>query len=99
MGDQRGAANGLQQPDTNHATHGSTGGADEIARRLSELLDRCKGLQDSASAHSSRFRRDAEALTQEALALDCQIKLLEGDLNSATDRGHMSQQLADKVSD
>eukprot|EP00246_Nothoceros_aenigmaticus_P014077 TRINITY_DN5184_c0_g3_i1.p1 TRINITY_DN5184_c0_g3~~TRINITY_DN5184_c0_g3_i1.p1 ORF type:complete len:168 (-),score=24.50 TRINITY_DN5184_c0_g3_i1:61-564(-) len=95
MGDVRGGANGPLQQQGNHAVHGTEPG--EIAQRVSALVERCKALQDLASSHSSKVRRDAEDLSEEALTLDLEIKQLEADINSASEKDHISQQLVHKI--
>ncbi|KAJ7532297.1 hypothetical protein O6H91_14G081500 [Diphasiastrum complanatum] len=89
-----------------HAANGTVAAADEatdrepeheLESRVQDLLHKCKALQDLASAHSLRVRVEAQALSQQALSLDSQIKRLRKELVSSLQSDEGNHELAEKV--
>ncbi|KAJ7556620.1 hypothetical protein O6H91_05G090400 [Diphasiastrum complanatum] len=72
---------------------------DDLAKQVADLLEKCKRLQDAASAHSSRIRSESQALSQQAVALDSEIKQLHKDLVSSLEKDEINPGLAEKVED
>ncbi|KAJ7296783.1 hypothetical protein O6H91_01G020000 [Diphasiastrum complanatum] len=68
-----------------------------LEKGVAELLDKCKKLHDAASDHSSKVRGEAQALSQQALALDSQIKQLRLELISTLQKDDIAHDQAEKV--
>lgn len=88
------------------ATDGSTadgeskGGTElesSVADRVASLVESCRLLQEAASAHSSRWQHETDALSKQAVTHVNTMKSLQGDVNAASEKDEINQQAAEKV--
>lgn len=68
-----------------------------IRDQVSSLVESCRSLQDAASSHTSRWQRETDTLSQQAVNLVSTMKKLQADVNSANEKDEISQNSAEKV--
>lgn len=91
--------------DREQQVHMGKGGGDEscssleskIPKRVTALVQQAKTLQSAASALSARLRIEEQALSQQALALEKDMKRLRSDVFSALEKEEITPQLAEKL--
>jgi hypothetical protein len=72
----------------------------QAAERVAGLLERCKALQDAATAHAARIKYDSQSLSQQATTLVTEINNVRSFINThAHEKEEMSPRLAEKLED
>lgn len=69
----------------------------EISKLVAALAQQAKALQSAASGLSSRLKVEEQALSQQALALEKDMKRLRSDVLSAVEKEDISSQVAEKL--
>ncbi|CAK9230290.1 unnamed protein product [Sphagnum jensenii] len=64
---------------------------------VSKVLERGRLLQEEASSLTTRWTRDADVLSQQAVALLSDITSLQADINNASEKDEITQPVAQKV--
>nr|XP_024385292.1 transmembrane protein 120 homolog isoform X2 [Physcomitrium patens] len=70
---------------------------ESIADRVASLVESCRLLKDAASAHSTRWQHETDALSKQAVTHVNTLKKLQGDVSSASEKDDINQQTTDKV--
>jgi predicted nucleic acid-binding Zn-ribbon protein len=71
----------------------------DAAEKVAGLLERCKALQDAATAHATRIKYDSQSLSQQATTLVSDINSLRKYINThAHEKDEINHKLAEKVS-
>ena len=83
--------------DVDYKTKDHSCDEDLVMKRVSLLLKHAKALQTSGSALSSRLRIEEQSLSQQAVSLEKEMKIVKSDVTSALEMGKISLQLAEKV--
>lgn len=71
----------------------------QLGKRVSSLVQQSKALQDAASSLSSRIRTEEQMLSQQALALQKELKRIRSDVFSAGEHDEIGPQIAEKLED
>eukprot|EP00850_Spirogloea_muscicola_P022199 SM000282S10602 [mRNA] locus=s282:30324:33227:+ [translate_table: standard] len=69
----------------------------QLAARIATVLDRCKALQDTATAYSSRLKTEGDSLGEQAISLSAEVKSLRADVNHALEKDDMTSDLAEQL--
>jgi hypothetical protein len=64
---------------------------------VSKVLERGRLLQEEASSLTTRWTREADVLSQQAVALLSDITSLKADINNASEKDDITQPVAQKV--
>jgi chromosome segregation ATPase len=64
---------------------------------VSKVLERGRLLQEEASSLTTRWTRDADVLSQQAVALLSDITSLKADINNASEKDDITQPVAQKL--
>ena len=64
---------------------------------IAAVLERGKSLQDTATKYSGRLKSEGDALGEEAISLEKEIKKLLKDVNKAAEGDDISQDLTEDV--
>jgi hypothetical protein len=64
---------------------------------VSKVLERGRLLQEEASSLTTRWTRDADVLSQQAVALLSDITSLQADINNASEKDEITQPVAQKL--
>uniref|UniRef100_A0A7I4EIR6 TMPIT-like protein n=1 Tax=Physcomitrium patens TaxID=3218 RepID=A0A7I4EIR6_PHYPA len=70
---------------------------ESIADRVASLVESCRLLKDAASAHSTRWQHETDALSKQAVTHVNTLKKLQGDVSSASEKDDINQQTTDKL--
>ena len=68
-----------------------------LANSVTAVLERGKSLQDTATKYSGRLKSEGDALGEEAISLEKEIKKLLKDVNKAAEGDDISQDLTEDV--
>lgn len=69
----------------------------QVVKRVKTLVQQSKALQDAGSALSARLRSEEQALSQQALALEKEMKTLRSDVFAALQKDEIAAQIAEKL--
>ena len=83
--------------DVDDKSKGHSCDEDLVMKRVSLLLKHAKALQTAGSALSSRLRVEEQNLSQQAVSLEKEMKIVKSDVISALEMGKISLQVAEKV--
>jgi hypothetical protein len=70
---------------------------ESIADRVASLVESCRLLKEAASAHSTRWQHETDALSKQAVTHVNTLKKLQGDVSSASEKDDINQQTTDKL--
>eukprot|EP00897_Mesotaenium_endlicherianum_P002481 jgi/Mesen1/2260/ME000153S01487 len=69
----------------------------KLSAEVASILERCKGLQETATHYSGRLKIDGDALGQQAISLEKEIKELKKNVNNAAEKDDVSAPLAEEL--
>lgn len=84
--------------DSSHATFPEEHGRGEkLLQDVASVVERCKQLQETAVGYSGRLKTESDALGQQAISLEKEIKQLKKDLSEAADKDEITSTVAEEL--
>lgn len=71
--------------------------AQVLTKRVSEVADKCRALQDTAEKYSVRLKSEGDAMGEAAIALSKEIKELLAAVNGASEKDELGNEAAEQV--
>lgn len=71
--------------------------AQALTKRVSEVAEKCRTLQDTAEKYSVRLKSEGDAMGEAAIALSKEIKELLAAVNGASEKDEVGNEAAEQV--